>query len=81
MRKVKTLGQAEPEVDDLAAWVNKSRTLEEKARAEAREKALRQARALEQQVRARQGRLLLRACTLLCSARRRVSCAACPRRG
>ena len=50
MRATKTLGQAEPEVDDLGAWVRRSRALEEKAKAEAREKALRQARALQQQV-------------------------------
>ncbi len=52
MRATKTLGQAEPEVDDLAAWVGRSRALEEAARAAARDKAARQARALEAQVRA-----------------------------
>ena len=74
MRKVKTLGQAEPEVDDLAAWVSKSRALEEKARAEAREKALRQARALEQQARAFQGLLSLHACSCAWSEREAPLC-------
>ncbi len=51
LRKVKTLGAAADDVDDLGAWVSKSRALEEKAKAEARAKALKQARALEEQVR------------------------------
>lgn len=51
LRRVKTLGEAAPDVDDVAAWVGKSRVLEEKAKAEARAKALKQARALEEQVR------------------------------
>ena len=50
MRATGTLGQAEPEVDDLGAWVRRSRALEDAAKAEAREKARRQARALQQQV-------------------------------
>lgn len=50
LRKVKTLGAADDDVDDLAAWVIKSRVLEEKAKAEARAKALKQARMLEEQV-------------------------------
>ncbi|BDA45958.1 probable U4/U6.U5 tri-snRNP-associated protein 1 at N-terminal half [Coccomyxa sp. Obi] len=49
LRKVKTLGAASEDVDDLAAWVTKSRALEEKAKAEARAKALKQARMLEEQ--------------------------------
>lgn len=48
-----TLGEAADDVDDLAAWVTKSRALEEKAKAEARAKALKQARALEEMVRTR----------------------------
>lgn len=52
LRKVKTLGAADDDVDDLATWVTKSRVLEEKAKAEARAKALKQARMLEEQVRA-----------------------------
>ena len=51
LRKVKTLGAASEDVDDLGAWVSKSRALEEKAKAEARAKALKQARMLEEQVR------------------------------
>lgn len=50
LRKVKTLGAADDDVDDLATWVTKSRVLEEKAKAEARAKALKQARMLEEQV-------------------------------
>ena len=38
-------------MDDVAAWINKSRALEEKAKAEARAKALKAAQALEEQVR------------------------------
>ncbi|CAL8462106.1 g1637 [Coccomyxa elongata] len=49
LRKVKTLGAASEDVDDLGAWVTKSRALEEKAKAEARAKALKQARMLEEQ--------------------------------
>jgi hypothetical protein len=47
---VKLLGEASEDVDDAAAWIQKSRALEEKAKREAREKALKQARALEEQV-------------------------------
>ena len=50
MRKVKTLGEAAPDVDDIASWVSKSRVLEEREKAAARAKALKQARALEEQV-------------------------------
>ena len=50
LRKVKTLGAASEDVDDLGAWVSKSRALEEKAKADARAKALKQARMLEEQV-------------------------------
>lgn len=50
LRKVKTLGAASEDVDDLGAWVTKSRALEEKVKAEARAKALKQARMLEEQV-------------------------------
>lgn len=38
------------EVDDIASWVNKSRQLDEKKKAEEREKAARMAKALEEQV-------------------------------
>lgn len=51
LRKVKTLGEAADDVDDVAAWINKSRALEEKAKADARAKALKAAQALEEQVR------------------------------
>lgn len=51
LRKVKTLGEAADDVDDVSAWINKSRALEEKAKAEARAKALKAAQALEEQVR------------------------------
>ena len=40
LRKVKTLGQADEDVDDLAAWVTKSRTREEEDKELAREEAL-----------------------------------------
>ena len=39
-------------MDDVSAWINKSRALEEKAKAEARAKALKAAQALEEQVQA-----------------------------
>lgn len=38
------------DVDDIASWVNKSRQLDEKKKAEEREKAARMAKALEEQV-------------------------------
>jgi len=38
------------EIDDIASWVNKSRQLDEKKKAEEREKAARMAKALEEQV-------------------------------
>ena len=50
LRKIKTLGAAADDVDDVSAWASKSRALEEKAKAEARAKALKAARALEEQV-------------------------------
>ena len=50
LRKIKTLGEAADDVDDVSAWINKSRALEEKAKAEARAKALKAAQALEEQV-------------------------------
>lgn len=50
LRKVKTLGEAADDVDDVSAWINKSRALEEKAKTEARAKALKATRALEEQV-------------------------------
>lgn len=50
MRKIKTLGEAADDVDDVSAWINKSRALEEKTKAEARAKALKAAQALEEQV-------------------------------
>lgn len=40
LRKVKTLGQADEDVDDLAKWVTKSRTREEEDKELAREEAL-----------------------------------------
>ena len=50
LRKIKRLGAAADDVDDVSAWINKSRALEEKAKAEARAKALKAAQALEEQV-------------------------------
>lgn len=50
LRKIKTLGEAADDVDDVSAWINKSRALEESAKAEARAKALKAAQALEEQV-------------------------------
>ncbi|KAK9806920.1 hypothetical protein WJX72_007494 [[Myrmecia] bisecta] len=47
--KVKTLGAAAPDVDDLAAWVSKSRTLEEQQRVAERAKAEKLARQFEEQ--------------------------------
>lgn len=38
------------DIDDIASWVNKSRQLDEKKKAEEREKAARMAKALEEQV-------------------------------
>ncbi len=55
LRATKTLGEAAPDVDDLAAWVGKSRALEESRRAEERAKADKAARMLAQQARARPG--------------------------
>lgn len=40
LRKVKTLGQVDEDVDDLAKWVTKSRTREEEDKELAREEAL-----------------------------------------
>ncbi len=51
LRATKTLGEAAPDVDDLAAWVGKSRALEESRRAEERAKADKAARMLAQQAR------------------------------
>ena len=49
-KKTKTLGVADdPEDDNIASWVTKSRTLEEKRKEEERLKAERMARALEAQ--------------------------------
>ena len=51
LRAVKTLGEAAPDVDDLGAWVTKSRALEEARKAEERAKADKAARMLALQVR------------------------------
>lgn len=40
LRKVKTLGQAEEDIDDLAKWVTKSRSRAEEEKELAREEAL-----------------------------------------
>ena len=40
LRKVKTLGQADEDIDDLAKWVTKSRTKVEEEKELAREEAL-----------------------------------------
>ena len=40
LRKVKTLGQADEDIDDLAKWVTKSRTKAEEEKELAREEAL-----------------------------------------
>lgn len=48
---MKTLGEAAPDVDDLGAWVTKSRALEEARKAEERAKAEKAARMLALQVR------------------------------
>ena len=50
LRKVKTLGQADEEVDDLAKWVTKSRTREEEDKELAREEALNAQRRQAEQV-------------------------------
>lgn len=50
LRKVKTLGQADKEVDDLAKWVTKSRTREEEDKELAREEALNAQRRQAEQV-------------------------------
>jgi hypothetical protein len=52
-KATKTLGEADPATDDLAAWVKKTRVIEEKRRKKEKEAAARMARQLEQQVRAR----------------------------
>lgn len=51
LRKVKTLGQADEDVDDLAKWVTKSRTREEEDKELAREEALAAERRQAEQVR------------------------------
>ena len=51
LRAVKTLGEAAPDVDDLGAWVTKSRALEEARKAEERAKAEKAALMLALQVR------------------------------
>lgn len=50
LRKVKTLGQADEEVDDLAKWITKSRTREEEDKELAREEALNAQRRQAEQV-------------------------------
>lgn len=50
LRKVKTLGQADEDVDDLAKWVTKSRTREEEDKELAREEALAAERRQAEQV-------------------------------
>ena len=49
LRAVKTLGEADDDDGDMMAWVAKSRTLEEKAKAEARAKAAELERKLAEQ--------------------------------
>ena len=51
LRKVKTLGEADDDVDDLAKWVTKSRSRAEEEKETAREEAL--AAALRQAEKAR----------------------------
>ena len=51
LRAVKTLGEAAADVDDLGAWVTKSRALEEARKAAERAKADKAARLLALQVR------------------------------
>ena len=50
LRKVKTLGQADEDVDDLAKWVTKSRTRQEEDKELAREEALAAERRQAEQV-------------------------------
>ena len=50
LRKTKTLGEADDDVDDLAKWVTKSRTREEEEKESAREEALAAALRQAQQV-------------------------------
>ena len=50
LRKVKTLGQADEDVDDLGKWVNRSRTREEQDKELAREEALAAVRRQAEQV-------------------------------
>ena len=50
LRKVKTLGQADDDVDDLAKWVTKSRTREGEDKELAREEALAAERSQAEQV-------------------------------
>jgi len=50
LRKVKTLGEAGEDVDDLGAWVARNKKAEERAKADARAKAAKLARQLEEQV-------------------------------
>lgn len=51
LKKVKTLGEAGADVDDLAAWVNRNKKAEKKAKDLERLKAERQAKHFEEQVR------------------------------
>lgn len=50
LRKVKTLGEAGTDVDDLAGWVERSRKAEARAKEEERAKAAKLSRQLEEQV-------------------------------
>ena len=50
LRKVKTLGEAGEDVDDLGAWLNRSKKAEKKAREAERRKAEKLAKQLEEQV-------------------------------
>ena len=51
LRKTKTLGKADDDLDDLAKWVTKSRSREEEEKESAREEALAAALRQAQQVR------------------------------
>ena len=50
LKKVKTLGEAGEDVDNLAEWVTRNKKAEKKAREQERLKAVRVARQLEEQV-------------------------------
>lgn len=50
LRKVKTLGEAGEDVDDLAAWVIRNKKAEKRAREQERLKAARLAKQFEEQV-------------------------------